>query len=67
MRPRFGAGVRTAVYAGLFTWVLVGLLHAVGEMPMALFPQNLMVLSTVAMLILLPLAAVVGATVYTEG
>src|ERR671919_2983805 len=34
IRPRFGAGPRTAVYAGLYMWVLIALLHAIGEAPM---------------------------------
>jgi len=41
IRPRFGAGPRTAVLAGFAIWVLYGLLHAIGEAPMGLFPQRL--------------------------
>lgn len=66
IRPRFGAGPRTAVYAGLYMWVLIALLHALGEMQMGLFPQNLFVIGTLVALVLLPVAAVVGAKFYTE-
>lgn len=66
IRPRFGASAKTAVYAGLFTWVLIGLLHAASEMPMGIFPQGLMVMATLIYVVLLPVAAVVGATIYTE-
>ncbi|MGH7699005.1 MAG: hypothetical protein ACREMJ_00575 [Gemmatimonadales bacterium] len=66
IRPRFGAGPRTAVYAGLFMWVAIGLLHAIGEAPMGLFPMNMMVIGTLVALVLLPIAAVAGAKFYTE-
>jgi len=66
IRPRFGVGPRTAVYAGLFVWVAIGLLHALSEMPMGLFPQGLVMTGTLVALVALPVAAVVGATVYTE-
>src|SRR2546430_6136906 len=41
IRPRFGAGAKTAVIAGVVVWVFVGLLHALGEAPMGLFPQEM--------------------------
>ena len=66
MRPRFGAGARTAMYAGLFVWVLIGLLNAVGESQMGLMPARMMVIGTVVALVLLPVATVVGARFYTE-
>ena len=66
IRPRFGVGPRTAVYAGLFVWVLVGLLHWIGEAPMGLLPQRFYLIGTVVFLIVAPLAAVVGAKYYTE-
>ncbi|MGH2349284.1 MAG: hypothetical protein ACRDFT_07470 [bacterium] len=66
VRPRFGAGPGTAVKAGLAVWVLYGLLHTVAEAPMGFFPQNLMVIGTLVMLVQYPLAAVAGAKFYTE-
>lgn len=66
IRPRFGPGPGTAVKAGLAVWVLLGLLHMVGEAPMGIMPQNLMMIMAAVMLVQYPLAAVAGAKVYTE-
>jgi hypothetical protein len=67
VRPRFGAGPATAVKAGIAAWFLAGLLHAAFEWPMALFPPNLIVMSTIATLVAFTLAAVAGAKFYKEG
>lgn len=66
IRPRFGAGPGTAVKAGLFVWVLIALLHAIGEAPMGLLPMRIYTLSTLVGLIEFPLAAVAGAKFYKE-
>ena len=66
IRPRFGASVKTAVYAGLLVWLFGGLLHALGEIPMGLLPRNIYVLGTVWNLVQLPIAAVAGAWLYKE-
>ncbi len=66
IRPRFGAGPGTAVKAGLAMWVLFGLLHALSEAPMGLFPQNLYIIGTCVSLVVYPLAAVAGARFYSE-
>jgi hypothetical protein len=66
IRPRFGAGPGTAVKAGLFVWVLVGLLHAIGEAPMGLMPQRLYTIGTLVALVAFPVAAVAGARFYRE-
>ena len=66
IRPRFGAGPGTAVKAGIFVWVLIGLLHAIGEAPMGLLPQRLYLLGTLVALVQFPLAAVAGAKFYRE-
>src|SRR5256885_13064365 len=39
IRPRFGAGGKTALIAGLAVWFFVGPLHAIGESPVGLMPQ----------------------------
>jgi hypothetical protein len=46
IRPRFGAGPATAVKAGIFVWVIAGLLHAIGEAPMGLLPMRLYTIGT---------------------
>jgi hypothetical protein len=66
IRPRFGAGPGIAVKAGIFVWVLIGLLHAIGEAPMGLLPQRLYILGTLVALVEFPLAAVAGAKFYRE-
>jgi len=66
VRPRFGPGPRTAVIAGLAFWVLFGLLHALSEAPMGLFPRRLMVIAVSVGLVQMVLAALAGAKVYSE-
>jgi hypothetical protein len=66
IRPRFGPGPGTAVKAGLFIWVLVGLLHAIGEAPLGLLPMRLYVLGTAVSLVAFLIAAVAGARFYRE-
>ncbi len=66
IRPRFGAGPKTAAWAGLFVWFLLGLLHTMAEAPMGMFPANLYWTSTAAALVFMPLAVVVGAWWYKE-
>lgn len=66
IRPRFGAGPKTAVIAAVAVWFFVALLHAVGEAPMGLFPQRLYTIPTVVTLVEYAVATVVGAKFYTE-
>jgi hypothetical protein len=66
IRPRFGAGPATAVKAGIYVWVLTGLLHAISEAPMGLLPQRLYTTGTLVALLSFPLAAVAGAKLYRE-
>lgn len=66
IRPRFGAGPGTAVKAGLVSWVVAGLFHALFEAPMGMMPQNIMIVVTLVALVQQPLATVVGARFYTE-
>jgi hypothetical protein len=66
IRPRFGAGPGTAIKAGLISWVVSGLFHALFEGPMGTMPQNLIVIPTLVALVQQPLAVVVGAKLYTE-
>lgn len=66
IRPRFGPGPRTAVYAGLIMWVIAGLLHAIGEGPLGFLPMRLYLVGVVVGLVLMPIAAVAGARFYAE-
>ena len=66
IRPRFGAGLKTAIYAGLIAWffaflytrVLLGL--ALG------MPLDLVVKGTALGLIVYPIGAIAGAWLYKE-
>ena len=66
IRPRYGAGPATAVKAGLIAWVAFNVFHALFEWPAAMTPHNMMVTVTLVALVKQPLAAVVGAKLYTE-
>jgi hypothetical protein len=74
IRPRFGAGVKTAVIAGLALWFFIELMSAIGTLsaltkeqaPMGPFPERLYTIGAVVALIKIPLACVAGAYFYTE-
>lgn len=65
IRPRFGPGPRTAVYAGLVFFV-VGLITTYGYKEMGVMSSGLWWSYTALWFINLVLAAVVGAAVYKE-
>jgi len=66
IRPRYGAGPRTAALAGFALWVLYGVIHTIGEAPMGFFPQKLYVIGLCVGLVEYVLAGVIGAKYYTE-
>ena len=66
IRPRFGSGPKTAVFAGLAAWFLAIFMHAMYEAPIDLFPMNLWWIGTIVALIGIPIAAVAGAWLYQE-
>jgi hypothetical protein len=66
IRPRFGAGPKTAVIAGLAVWFFMGLLRTLGDAPMGLMPQRVMMVGALVSLVVLPVGAAVGAYVYKE-
>src|SRR5256714_12437130 len=66
IRPRYGAGAKTAVIAGLAVWFFVGLLHAIGESPIGFMPQRLLMIGTCVALVSLPVATVAGGVVHEE-
>ena len=68
IRPRYGAGPKTAVWAGLAVWVAGVLLPNIGFMWAAgLFPASLTVMTTAAAIVELVAAALAGAALYKEG
>jgi len=66
IRPRFGPGVRTAIFAGLFIWITMWVLGFGSLMIQGIFPTDLIVISIVWGLFEVPLASVAGAYLYKE-
>jgi hypothetical protein len=66
IRPRYGPGPKTAIWAGVIMWVIAGLLRELGEAPFGIVPLRLYLVGTVVSLVLMPVAAVAGARFYNE-
>jgi hypothetical protein len=67
IRPRFGAGVMTAVYAGLAVWVVGALLPNLSFMWVAhLFSRHLTAYTTAGALVEIVVASIAGAALYKE-
>jgi|SRR5208282_3527833 len=67
IRPRFGAGIKTAVIAGLAVWVIGVLLPNAALMHVAhLFSNHLTLYTTLGGLVEVVFGTVVGASVYKE-
>jgi hypothetical protein len=66
IRPRFGPGPKTALYAGLAIWVLAYLSAALAGAPLELFPRSLMVTVSAVGMVEAVAATVAGAWIYRE-
>jgi hypothetical protein len=67
IRPRFGAGVKTAIYAALVIW-FAGYLYAdIDHMIMGVYPMNLALTLIGVGLIEIIVATIAGAWLYKEG
>jgi hypothetical protein len=66
IRPRYGPGPKTAIWAGLIMWVIAGFLRELGEAPFGIVPLRLSLVGMVVGLVLMPVAAVAGARFYNE-
>jgi hypothetical protein len=66
IRPRYGAGVGTAVRAGLVAWGLAVFLANLANYPSGLFPTRLLVITAVVALFETVIATVAGAWLYKE-
>lgn len=66
LRPRFGAGPKTAVCAGLLVWFFAYVYVNVGFMGTGLFPTSLLATAMAWGLVEIPLATVAGAALYRE-
>jgi len=67
IRPRFGPGPTTAMYAGLMVWFLAYLWGSVGYLVMGMFPLRVMVIGVIWGLVEVVIAAEAGGWVYREG
>ncbi|HEX2897185.1 MAG TPA: hypothetical protein VHP63_03955 [candidate division Zixibacteria bacterium] len=66
MRPRFGAGVRTAIVAGLVVWFFGWLTNLGGLMAMNIYPTNLLTTTLIWGFVQMPVVAILGAWLYKE-
>jgi len=66
IRPRYGAGPRTALCAGLGTWFGVYLLSVLPSIAVDVFPASLMLTATAIGLAEMVIATQVGAYLYKE-
>jgi len=66
IRPRFGPGVKTAIYAGLATWVVGYFVPNAFLLASGVFPPNLLWIGIIVGLIEVPVATVAGAYLYQE-
>jgi hypothetical protein len=67
IRPRFGPGVTTAVYAGLAVWVLAYLCPNMYLLATGIFPASLLWTGVIVGVVQVPVATVAGAYLYQEG
>jgi hypothetical protein len=66
IRPRYGAGSKTAVCAGLTVWVLNSLFPNAVFGVMGLFPSNVLLIDSLTSLVIYIVATLLGAWVYKE-
>ena len=66
IRPRYGAGVTTAIYAGLAVWVVGYLVANVFLLVAGLLPASILWTGIIVGLIAVPVATVAGAYLYKE-
>lgn len=66
IRPRFGAGPRTALYAGICAWVLGNLLPSVNWGPQGVLPSYLFAIAALVGLVEMVVATEAGAWLYQE-
>ena len=67
IRPRFGAGVKTAICASTLVWGLAYLYPNLFMIVIGFFPRDMMVMVTVWGLIEIIVAGIAGAWAYKEG
>ena len=66
IRPRYGAGPKTAIRAGFVAWAIAVFLANLGNYPLGLFPTRLLVISSMVALVETVIATLAGAWLYKE-
>lgn len=66
LRPRLGAGVRTAVFVSVFLWIFAFVLPNASWSTTGFFSRRLLLYNTLAGLVLSVVGAVAGAALYKE-
>jgi hypothetical protein len=66
IRPRFGAGPKTAVIAALFVWFFAYLYSGTATALMGMYPVHVAAVGTIWGLVEIVLGSIAGAWVYTE-
>jgi hypothetical protein len=66
IRPRYGAGARTALVAGFMVWLVGGLVAALAELSLGNVPRGVVVVGGIGSLIADLIAILVGAYFYKE-
>lgn len=66
IRPRFGAGVKTAIYAGALTWVTAYFLATTTPVIMGVFPLRMACVLVAVGLVEIVVATIAGAWLYKE-
>jgi hypothetical protein len=67
IRPRYGAGAKTALIAGLMLWLVGALVGALAEYALGNVPHDIVVVGAIGYLIADLIAIVAGAYFYKEG
>jgi hypothetical protein len=66
IRPRYGPGPKTAIYAGLTVWFLAYLRSRLGFVAIGVFSTGLMMFAVLWALVEMILASLAGAWLYKE-
>jgi hypothetical protein len=66
IRPRFGAGPKTAMLAGFVFWILSALLPYLSLGSTGMFPANLLIIDCLIGLVIMVVATLLGAWIYKE-
>ena len=66
IRPRYGAGPKTALIAGLAVWILQGLSFGVISGSFGLFPSKVLVIDAITILVTIILSTLAGTWIYKE-